>query len=51
MKKKNDPEEAHWRKAHRQAAQCGITLTKRKNHEGKYVCYLSKNSRNLLACL
>lgn len=51
MKKKKDPEEAHWQEAHRQAVQCGITLTKRKNSKGEYVCYLSKKSRNLLACL
>lgn len=51
MKSENDQEKKNWKKAQRQAARCGITLTKRKDSQGNYVCYLSKKSRNLLACL
>jgi len=51
MSKKKDEENANWQAAHRQAARWGITLTKRKNSEGSYVCYLSKQSRNLLGWL
>ncbi len=50
-KRQEMKENAHWQKAHCQAVQCGITLTKRKNSKGDYVCYLSKKSRNLLSCL
>ena len=38
-------EEAQWSKAKQQAAQSGITLTRRKNAQGEYVCYLSKKAR------
>lgn len=51
MRKKKEAENANWEKAHHQAKLYGITLTKRKTSEGNYVCYLSKKSRNLLACL
>jgi hypothetical protein len=44
-------EESYWKKAQRQAAQYGITLTKRKDSQGNYVCYMGKKSRNLLANL
>ena len=51
MSKKKNEENSNWQKAYRQAARCGITLTKRKDSQGNYVCYFSKKSRNLLACL
>ena len=51
MSKKKNEKNANWQKAYRQAARWGITLTKRKDSQGNYVCFLSKNSRNLLACL
>ena len=51
MSKKKNEENANWHAAYRQAAQWGITLTKRKDSQGNYVCYLSKQSRNLLSCL
>ena len=38
-------EEKQWLKARQQASQRGITLTRRKNKEGEYVCYLSKKAR------
>lgn len=38
-------EEKDFRKARRQAAQCGIVLTRRRDKNGDYVCYLSKKAR------
>ena len=38
-------EEMQWSKARQQANQSGITLTRRKNKQGEYVCYLSKKAR------
>lgn len=38
-------EEMQWSKARQQANQSGITLTRRKNKQGEYVCYLSKRAR------
>ena len=49
--KMSKKEKENWEKAYRQAERCGIKLTKRKDSQGNYVCFLSKKSRNLLACL
>lgn len=52
--KMSKKEKENWEKAYRQAERCGIKLTKRKDSQGNYVCYLSKKSRglfNLLSCL
>ena len=38
-------EKMQWCKARQQANQSGITLTRRKNKQGEYVCYLSKKAR------
>ena len=38
-------EKMQWCKARQQANQSGITLTRRKNKQGDYVCYLSKKAR------
>ena len=51
MKREKSEENENWTKAYRQAERCGIKLTKRKNSQGHYVCYLSKKSRNLLSLL
>ena len=51
MKREKSEENENWAKAYRQAERCGIKLTKRKNSQGHYVCYLSKKSRNLLSWL
>ena len=51
MRMKMDQENANWQKARLQAAHWGITLTKRKDSQGNYVCYLSKKRSSLLSCL
>lgn len=38
-------QEEQWLKAKQQAAQSGITLTRRKNAQGGYVCYFNKKAR------
>ena len=37
-------EKMQWSKARQQANQSGITLTRRKNKQGEYVCYLNKKT-------
>ena len=37
--------EKDFRKARLQAARCGIVLTRRRDKNGDYVCYLSKKAR------
>ena len=45
MKGEKSQEKANWAKAYRQATRCGITLTKRKDSQGNYVCYLNKKAK------
>ena len=45
MAKKRSKEEERWKKAHRQAAQMGIVLTRRKDSKGEYVCYLDRKPK------
>ena len=44
MKTEKSQEKANWLKARQQAARSGITLTRRKNSKGEYVCYMNKKS-------
>ena len=48
MEGKKKQKKAHWAKAHVQAANCGIVLTRRQTRSGEYVCYLSKKARKSL---
>ena len=45
MKERKVKEKENWAQAQRQAKQMGIVLTKRKNSQGEYVCYLDKKSK------
>ena len=48
MKPKNKQEAANWEKARRQAEQSGIVLTRRRDKNGDYVCYMSAKARRKL---
>ena len=45
MGKRKIKEKENWALAQRQAKQMGIVLTRRKNSQGEYVCYLNKRSK------
>ena len=45
MGKRKIKEKENWALAQRQANQMGIVLTRRKNSQGEYVCYLNKRSK------
>ena len=45
MKRKKSNEKADWEKAHSQAIQMGVLLTRRKNSKGEYICYLNPKAR------
>jgi hypothetical protein len=45
MKSKKSKGKENWVLARTQAAQLGIVLTRRKNSDGNYVCYLRKNAK------
>ena len=44
MSTKKNKEKENWALARSQAAQSGIVLTRRKNSDGNYVCYLNNKS-------
>ena len=45
MKRKKSKENEQWAEAHRQAAQMGVVLTRRKNSSGGYVCYMTDKAK------